>query len=346
MTGTQKALFLESKCGEFKVGENSIPTPGAGQLLVRIEATGLNPIDWKVQEYGIFLEKFPAILGTDIAGVVEEVGDGVSGFATGDRVFFQGAWEKDLAGYQQHTLAVAEITAKIPAHLSFEQAATVPVAIAAAVGGLYLPKPHGAGLTAPLDSSTQGKYAGKPIVILGGTTSLGQYAIQFARLSGFSPIIATASLKHGQHLKSLGATHILDRHLDAGALGVQITAIAQGIVEVVFDAVSLADTQRLGYDILAAVGHLTLVLPKVEQIKEVDGKSIATVFGTWTLPYSRELGVHLYSKLTEFLDSGAIKPTRVEVIPSGLHGVVGGLERLKADQVSGMKLVVRPQETA
>ncbi|GLB40724.1 putative alcohol dehydrogenase GroES-like domain [Lyophyllum shimeji] len=346
MSATQKALWLESKFGQFKVGENTVPTPGAGQVLVRVEATGLNPVDWKVQKYGIFLEKYPAILGTDIAGVVEAVGEGVTGFATSDRVLFQGAWEKDFAGYQQHTLSEVEITAKIPAELSYDQAATIPVGIAAAVGGLYLPKPHGANLTPPLDPSTQGKYAGKPIVVLGGATSVGQFAIQFAKLSGFSPIITTASLKNDQRLKALGATHVLDRHLDTGTLGMQITVIAQGIVEVVFDAVSLADTQQLGYDVLAAIGHLTLVLPKADEVKEIKGKSISTVFGVWTLPHSRDLGKKLYSKLTELLESGALRPNRVEVLPGGLRGVATGLRRLEADQVSGVKLVVRPQETA
>ncbi|KAF8055560.1 chaperonin 10-like protein [Lyophyllum atratum] len=345
MPGTQKALFLESKFGAFTVKENAIPTPSAGQLLVRVEAVGLNPVDWKVQKYGIYIENFPAVMGTDISGVVEKVGEGVSGFAAGDRVLFQGAWGNELAGYQQYNLTIAETTAKIPAHMSFEQAATIPVAIAASVGGLYLPKPHGAGLTAPLDPSTEGKYAGKPIVVLGGATSVGQYSIQFAKLSGFSPIITTASPKHADFLKSLGATHVLDRHLDSAALTAEVAKITSAPIEIVYDAVSLPDTQQIGYSLLAPGGHLTLVLQKNAQVTAVEGKDITTVLGMWTLPHSRELGVQLYSRLGELLEKGAVKPNRVEVLPGGLNGVVGGLERLKADQVSGVKLVVRPQET-
>ncbi|KAF5374442.1 hypothetical protein D9615_009107 [Tricholomella constricta] len=345
MAGTQKALFLESKFGEFKLREQAIHKPGPGQLLVQIEATGLNPVDWKVQKYGIFVEDYPALIGTDISGVVEEIGSGVSDFSVGDRVVFQGSWTHDMAGYQQYTLADAAITAKIPPQLSFEQAATIPVALAAAVAGLYLPKPHGAGLVAPLDVFTRGKYAGKPIVILGGATSVGQYVIQVAKLSGFSPIITTASLKHEEHLKSLGASHVLDRNLSSAALAAEVAKVTTAPVETVFDSVSLPDTQQSGYSLLADGGDLVLVLPPAEQVKAVEGKDIIPTFGVWTLPHSRELGVKLYSNLTELLGQSSIKPNRVEVLPGGLGGVVGGLERMKADQVSGVKLVVRPKET-
>lgn len=87
MPGTQKALFLESKFGEFNLRENEIPTPGPGQLLVKHEVSALNPVDWKIQKLGMFVEDFPALIGTDIAGVVEELGEGVSGYAKGDKVY-------------------------------------------------------------------------------------------------------------------------------------------------------------------------------------------------------------------------------------------------------------------
>ncbi|KAG5716491.1 hypothetical protein E4T56_gene13667, partial [Termitomyces sp. T112] len=175
MAPTQKGLFLDAKFAPFTLKEHSIPKPGPSQLLVRIEATALNPVDWKIQKYGIFIEDYPALIGTDIAGVVEEVGEGTSGFAKGDRVVFQGGWTVDMAGYQQYTLTNSLTTAKIPSHVSFDQAATIPVAAAAAVAGSYLPQPHGAGLTTPFDASGRGKYAGKPVLILGGATSVGQF---------------------------------------------------------------------------------------------------------------------------------------------------------------------------
>lgn len=82
----QKALFLESKQGQFVVRQRPVPAPGPGQLLVKVYATALNPVDWKIQELGIFVDKYPAVLGSDIAGEVVEVGQGVTGFTKGQRV--------------------------------------------------------------------------------------------------------------------------------------------------------------------------------------------------------------------------------------------------------------------
>ena len=80
----QKALFLQSKLGEFALATRNVPTPGAGDILVKNEAVGLNPVDWKVQTYGLFIEDYPVILGFDAAGTVETVGEGVTAFKKGD----------------------------------------------------------------------------------------------------------------------------------------------------------------------------------------------------------------------------------------------------------------------
>lgn len=82
----QKVLQLESKFGKFVVADQEIQKPGPGELLVKVLATALNPVDWKIQKYGVFIEEYPAILGTDIAGDVVEVGEGVTNFSPGDRV--------------------------------------------------------------------------------------------------------------------------------------------------------------------------------------------------------------------------------------------------------------------
>lgn len=85
----QKALFLESKLGRFVIGERDIPKPSRGQLLVKIHTTALNPVDYKIQQTGLFIEKYPAVLGTDMAGVVEDVGEGVQDYVKGDKVYVQ-----------------------------------------------------------------------------------------------------------------------------------------------------------------------------------------------------------------------------------------------------------------
>lgn len=83
---TQTALLLLAKQGKFAVVPRPVPKPGTGEILIKILAAGLNPVDWKIQQYGFAVEEYPAVIGQDIAGVVEEIGQGVTTFARGDKV--------------------------------------------------------------------------------------------------------------------------------------------------------------------------------------------------------------------------------------------------------------------
>ncbi len=83
---SQKALILPAKRGKFVVGLAVIPRPGPSEVLVRIESAALNPVEWKIQKYGAYVQMYPAILGTDAAGIMEEVGSEVTTLAKGDRM--------------------------------------------------------------------------------------------------------------------------------------------------------------------------------------------------------------------------------------------------------------------
>ena len=83
----QTALLLDEKFGKFVLKTIPVPKPGPGDILVKVQAAALNPVDWKAQKYGIFAQEYPALLGTDIAGDVEELGEGVTDFKKGDRVW-------------------------------------------------------------------------------------------------------------------------------------------------------------------------------------------------------------------------------------------------------------------
>lgn len=82
----QQALVLPAKYADFVIQSVPVPKPGRGQLLVKIHSVALNPVDWKIQKNGIIVHQFPAILGTDIAGTVEALGNGAHTFSVGDRV--------------------------------------------------------------------------------------------------------------------------------------------------------------------------------------------------------------------------------------------------------------------
>ena len=132
-------------------------------------------------------------------------------------------------------------------------------------------------------------------------------AIQLAKLSGFSPIITTASLKHVEDLKSLGATHIIDRNISGAALASKINSITHnGPVKYAVDSISLADTQQTAYDLLAPGGKLVVFLPI--EVKTTEEKSVYTVLGLIRHPPNIKLLETLYhDNLERLLKEGAIK---------------------------------------
>lgn len=136
-------------------------------------------------------------------------------------------------------------------------------------------------------------------------------AIQIAKLAGFSPIITTASPHNIELLTSLGATHIIDRSLEADAILAKLPELTGGKpLEFVYDAISLPETMPLAYQALAPGGGLVIVLGDVipATLKdEGDQKQIAYVFGNVHTPENRACGVELYKRLTEWLEKGIIK---------------------------------------
>ena len=129
-------------------------------------------------------------------------------------------------------------------------------------------------------------------------------AVQVLKFSGFSPIITYASGHHADYLKSIGATHVVDRKtVSVADLPSEVKKITSAPVKTVFDAVSQADTQEAGYETLSEGGGISLVLPK--SIKNVvEGKKIYEFFGSVTPPFNREFGVKVYSQLTQLLSDG------------------------------------------
>ncbi|KAF6763271.1 chaperonin 10-like protein [Ephemerocybe angulata] len=347
---TQKALILQKKFGDFVVTSSfPVPKPKKDEVLVKIHAAALNPVDWKVQKtetYGSFVATYPSVLGEDVAGEVVELGEGVSNLAIGDRVFFEGVLsQSEHNGYQEYTTADNLTLAKIPSKISYEDAASIPTAWTAAYIGLYNAYPHGLGFEPPVTEAGKGKYAGVPLVVIGGSSSVGQFVIQLAKLSGFSPIITTSSLKHEEYLKSLGATHVLDRNEPLTTKKIQ--SITDVPIKAIYDAIS--EPQDRNLDLLAPGGDLAIVLvpePNLVERAPKENKRYSLVLGIKVLPENVQLLRQAWPHVEGWLENGDIKPNRVDILPGGLNGVVDGLKRLEDGNVSGVKLVVRPQETA
>ncbi|KAI0753649.1 chaperonin 10-like protein [Fomes fomentarius] len=321
----QIILELSAPFGEYSVKTSTaVPAPSAGQILVKIIAEGLNPADWKLQEFGLFKEKYPLVLGLEAAGIVEDVASDVNGFSKGDRVAVQ-AWydvQSDIRGTFRRYLAVeAFLAVKTNYDL----------------------------LSPPWEPEGRTKYVGKAYFVSGGASQVGLYVLQFAQLSGFNPIIATASLRNFDLVKSYGATHVLDRKRPSEEIISEITRIAGGPVDVVYDAISEEDTLALSVAVARQAGQLVYTLGyKAELVQKLAAeKGLQTVAARASLldPKDRGSVDGLLEKLPQLLREGLLKPTPFEILPGGLNAVSGGLERLENGQVSGVKLVVRPDDT-
>lgn len=345
MPDQQLALIIPSKQATFTVAGRKIPKPGPGEVLVKLQATALNPSDAKIHQNGTLVDTYPAVLGTDGAGIVEEIGEGVTRFDPGERIFFHGAFDdNDLATFQQYCVVTTDFAAKVPRSLSLDQASTIACGIGTAAIGMY-GTINGIGLIPPWDRGGWCKYKGWPILILGGAGSVGNYVIQLAKLSGFSPIITTASLKHTEHLKSLGANHVIDRYLSLPALKQAVMKITGSRIHIMYDSISTAGTQEAAWSLLAPGGKLVVTQPSLISKDSNDSRQVVPVDGSPQSDENWETGKRLWAHLERWVEDGHILPNHVELLPGGLRAIPEALGRFNAGKVDGVKMVVRPQDT-
>ncbi len=189
------AVVLEEFGGSLDVREFGKPAPGPGQVLVRIKASGVNPLDVKIRAGKAAHARVrpPAVLGLDLAGVVEEAGAGVEGFQPGDEVYGLTGGVGDLQGSLAEYAAVdARLLAPKPASIGMREAAALPLAAITAWEGL-------------VDRAQV--HHGQQVLIHGGAGGVGHIAVQIARARG-AEVYATASPQRMAVVERLGATPI------------------------------------------------------------------------------------------------------------------------------------------
>lgn len=210
----------------LQFGEIDTPEPGPGELRIRVAYAGVNPADWKNREGMLAAFRpyaFPCVIGFDAAGIVDKLGDGVTGFAPGDRVFTPTNHGQGGQGsYAEYAIAAVDRVAHIPAGLSFSQAAALPVAALTAWQGLF---------------DRGGVEAGQRVLIHGGSGGLGSFAVQFAHWAG-AHVAATCSTRNVEYVRGLGAALVIDycREAIAGA----VAAWAPGGLDYLMDAVGIS----------------------------------------------------------------------------------------------------------
>lgn len=347
-----RAAFVHAKGEAPKIADRTLGELRSGEIAIKVVASAINPVDWKIRDYGLFLVpgwQYPAILGSDGSGTVAAVGKDVSDFSVGERVFFQSGYgDDDVSTFQEYIKLPAEIVAKTPKNISNEEASGIVLASMAVTTAFY--DTTGQGLKAPWVDGGSEVGKGKAVVIIGGSSSVGQYAIQLARLSGFDLIITNASATHHEYLKSLGAHVVLDRN----ASGVEDFKKALGStpLEFVFDTIAFKETQTLGVEILQStntknsrvviVGMVDEEAKKLGQSKEPH-VAVQQILGIALKPELRSLIKGLTDSLggqDGWIAKGDFKPNKVELIKGGLDKLQDGLEKNKQG-VSGVKVVVQ-----
>jgi NADPH2:quinone reductase len=178
--------------------EIETPTPGPGEVLIRIHAAGVNPVDWKIREGGLarlFPCKFPLIPGWDAAGTIAALGDGVTGLSLGERVWsFCRKPDIQWGTYAQYVVMSADGVAPMPANLTFAQASTVPLAALTAWQSLL---------------EVAQVRPGQSVLIHAGAGGVGGFAIPIAKWAG-ACVIATAKEANHTYVRTLGADHVID----------------------------------------------------------------------------------------------------------------------------------------
>ena len=257
--------------------------PQEGEVLVRVHAAGVNPIDWKIRSgmlKAFMPATFPYVPGLDIAGVVEQVGSGVTAFKVGQEVFGQ----SPRGSYTEYGITTANSLALKPKALSFDEAATIPVGATTAWQGLF---DHG------------NLQAGQRVLILGGAGGVGHFAVQFARWKG-AHVISTASTNNVDYVRSLGAETVIDYTK---------TRVEDEVrdIDLVLDTVGDAVINS-AWSTLKRGGTLITIAAQPDETK-------AKELGIRTGRFSAQVSSELLSKFAELIDEGQVKVTVSKTFP-------------------------------
>lgn len=260
------------------------PAPGEGQVLVRVKAAGVGPWDaWVRAGKSALPQPLPLILGSDLSGVIEDVGPRVSGFHAGDEVF--GVTNAQFTGANaEYAASDTRMIARKPRRLTYGEAASVPV-VASTAWQMVI---------------DHGKADGtKRVLVHGAAGNVGAYAVQFGKRAG-AHVIATAFTRDVEYVRTLGADQVLDvqtAHFEEGAKD----------VDLVLDTIGGEILQR-SFDVLKPGGVLVSSVAMPDQVKAAR----RGVRGVFFLVAVTSEGL---SRIAELLDAGHLTTNVGEVLP-------------------------------
>lgn len=334
--------------GQIAISDISEPALRPTYIKIAPAAVALNPTDWKHIDY---ISDAGCIVGCDIAGTVLEVGDAVkTPVKVGDRVagFAHGGnlSDHETGGFGEKVLIKDGMFLHVPAGMSFEDAATLPVGVGTVGQGLYqslgLPKP------------SAGNKEKIPLLIYGGSTATGTLAVQFAKLSGLQ-VITTASARNHAMLESLGAEKVFD--YSDPECGSKIRDYTGGKLRYAFDCIALPDSFKIVAEALAEseekaggeIHYSALLPPKGFPREDVKTRSMMLYTAsneTYTKmgrtvtpdPKDNEETRTWLAEAEKLIAAGKVKPHPKEV-GKGYEGAMEGLAKMRKGEYAAKKLV-------
>jgi NADPH:quinone reductase-like Zn-dependent oxidoreductase len=303
-----KAIVLHAYGGPevLKYEDAPRPKPKEDELLIRVMAAAVNPVDVAIREGRFGGGRLPLILGMDVSGVVEDVGSKITKFRTGDAVYAYLSF-REQGGYAEYAIAKEGETALKPRSIDFEKAAAVPLAATTAWQALV----DKAGLT-----------AGQTVLIHGGSGGVGTFAVQIAKARG-ARVIATASAANQDLLKQLG----VDRPIDYTTT--KFEEVVKD-VDVVLNGVR-GDTMARSYGVVKKGGIIVSITGQPDPA-ELDKHGIR---GTGFMAHP---DATILQELAKLIDDGKITPIVSSVV--ALADVAKAHEQIASQHTRG-KLVLK-----
>lgn len=282
------------------------PTPTGKDLLVKVKAISVNPVDTKVRSPKDRIESEPRVLGWDVAGVVEQVGPDVTLFQPGDEVYYAGSIVR-AGGNSEFHLVDERIVGAKPSTLDFAQAAALPLTSITAWEGLF----DRLGV-----STDKAQHAGKTILIIGAAGGVGSIATQLAKSAGLTVIGTASRPESAEWAKELGADHVIN-HFEAFVP--QLKAIGFDQVDYIFCLNTTEKHWNNMAEAIAPQGKICSIVETDELLNLTLLKNKSVTF-VWELMFTRAMYQtpdmieqhKLLNEVARLVDQGVIRTTTTE----------------------------------
>ena len=353
MSGENEALWLLDSRSHFEVRTSTRPVPESGEVVVSVRAVAVNPVDAIAGRFRRLVTpwvRYPTVLGSDVAGEISAVGDGVERFRVGDRVVGFAAGQERLrnspeeGGFQRYVTVLERVCAELPEDVTFEQAAVLPLAVSTAAAGLYEQDQLALSLPTAVPSPRD-----EILLVWGASTSVGSNAVQLAKASGYT-VITTAGRRNHEYVRSLGADAVFDyRDVDVDQQIVNAVGRRRLAGTIAIGATSLSHALRIARRTTGTNRIASAYPDPLTRLRSLiacrRGIRVSSIWGG--TPVQSPVGPAIFRDfLPGALSDGRFRPApEPRVVGVGLQQIPAALAELR-EGVSAAKIVVtiEPEE--